>query len=946
MSRARRLLSFGAPLLLVAACTGRGAVDEPAPEPGPAVAGAGALDVLAPWSALPALALRPSLELVDGAYRARFPGPAPARPVHVEIPAAAGEVLLLRDERSAVAMRVRPRAGSLPTVARAAEVVEGKVLYRHALGRGAHLVHAPLPGGSEELVVLESQASAGATLAWELELAGAAAGVRLVAGTVEVLDAGGAPRLRMARPWVQDAAGTRRWADVELGGCAHDTSPAPPWGRAPVPPGGPCTVTLRWDAAGLSYPLLVDPLWSTADSLGTPRGHHQATRLPDGRVLVTGGSSANYTDNAAYATAEIYDPGLDSWAATGSMAAARLEHVAALLPDGRVLVAGGRSSWNDGGLASAETFDPASGSFTATGSMGPGRAAARASALPSGKVLVTGGIDAGGAVLASAQTYDGDADAWAPAGSFVDARAHHTATTLVDGRVLVLGGHQNTPSSSADYPISASIYDEDVGGWQPVADWATSRGWHTATRLDNGRVVVIGGFIPSIFVALTDVYDPGTNTWSSGPNLPLARDQHTATLLGNGNVLVTGGEVTGPMPGVAYPTNDAWLLAADASAWGGTNPNAIHRYGHSATLLDDGRVLVVGGFVVDFDDYLAQADVEIYGLLPNGTPCVADGECNTAACRDGVCCDTACEGICSACNASLKGSGEDGVCGPIEVGADPEDECLDGGAEACMQNGLCDGAAACQLYDGGCVAKPCAEAAECASGVCSVDGICCDASCNGVCESCLGAVNGSMDGKCLPVLLGTDPDHECPSMSDSDCSAISLCNGALACAPSASLCEPYVCRDDTACRIGCDDDTHCVSTHRCDDGVCVVREPGCEGSVAVTADGTEIECSPYLCQADGSCRANCGSAADCAEGFVCGGTGECVTVSSSGDGGDDGGCGCRLIGVGGGVGGGAGAPPGREAAWLLVAALLLRRRRGCRAGGSRENIRPGGTGPS
>ncbi|MEJ7731733.1 MAG: hypothetical protein WKG00_21295 [Polyangiaceae bacterium] len=245
MSRARTLLALGAPLLVVAACTAPGAVDPPAPQAGPAAAGAGALDLLAPWSALPALALRPSLQLVDGAYRARFPGPAPSRPVHVEIPAVAGEALLLRDERSAVAMRVRPRAvglderevserspaasaldGTSPTVARAADVVEGKVLYRHALGRGAHRVQVPLPGGSEELVVLGSEASAGTTLAWDLELAGAAAGVRLVAGTVEVLDAGGAPRLRMARPWVEDSSARgagRRWSSA-----AARTTPRPP----------------------------------------------------------------------------------------------------------------------------------------------------------------------------------------------------------------------------------------------------------------------------------------------------------------------------------------------------------------------------------------------------------------------------------------------------------------------------------------------------------------------------------------------------------------------------------------------------------------------------------------------------------------------------------------------------------------------------------------------
>lgn len=928
MMRGLRGCSAFAPLLLLAACAGE---DGPVPA---SIAGRSELPaMLAPWASLSALTLRPSLERVGDAYRPRFEGMEQAR-VHVEVPAVAGEPLRVRDARSGVALQVRPLG--LVAEGVAAEVVAGKAIFRDALGAGAHLVHAPLRHGSEELVVLDGAGAAGAAnaISWELEVGAAAAGVRLVANTVEVLDEGGAPRLRMAPPWVEDARGVRRWAQVELRGCAHDTSTAPPWGRTPIAPGGSCQVTLRWDGAGLTYPLLVDPEWATADGLGVPRGQHQATLLAGGRVLVTGGASSNFEEDAGLASAELYDPPTDSWGATGAMSTPRFEHVSERLPDGRVLVAGGRTTWLGPGIPSAETFDPVTGLFAATGSMGVGRAAPASVVLGSGRVLVTGGVDAGDNVVGTAQTYDGASDTWAPAGSFIDARSHHTVTLLVDGRVLLIGGHQNLPQSAGDYPISASIYDETVGGWQPVADWETSRGWHTATRLDDGRVVVVGGFIPSVFVTLTDIYDPGANAWSSGPALTPGREEHTATKLGSGSVLVSGGTVSGARPGVAYPTNESWLLLPDASAWVAADPNTAFRYAHTATLLDDGRTLLAGGYLVDGVSYAAQAAVEIFGQVPDGGICNSAAECASGSCVDSFCCDTACDGICESCVAAVKGSGDNGVCGPIAAGTDPQGECLDGGAAACQQNGLCDGAGACQNYDAGCVAKPCGDATDCSSGICSVDGVCCDAQCNGVCESCLATANGSEDGKCLPVVRGTDPDHECPSDSEFDCGSIALCNGALACEPAVSLCAPYVCLDDTACRIGCDSDADCVDTHRCDDGACVPRVAGCEGSVAIAPDGTEVQCSPYLCLADGSCRTSCGSAADCADGFVCDSAGQCVGLGEGGGEGDDGGCGCRVAG--------APAQPARtagSAAWLLLGSLLLLRRRGCRALRSRRGCR-------
>src|SRR5437762_2574025 len=142
--------------------------------------------------------------------------------------------------------------------------------------------------------------------------------------------------------------------------------------------------------------------WTATGSLGTAHASHTATLLPNGKVLVAGGVDYSGT----LGSAELYDRASGTWMATGSLGNARAGHTATLLPNRMVLVAGGVDS-SGHSAASAELYDPASGTWTATGSLGTARSSHTATLLPNGKVLVVGGEggDTGGP-LASAELYD------------------------------------------------------------------------------------------------------------------------------------------------------------------------------------------------------------------------------------------------------------------------------------------------------------------------------------------------------------------------------------------------------------------------------------------------------------------------------------------------------------------------------------------------------------
>jgi WD40 repeat protein len=299
-------------------------------------------------------------------------------------------------------------------------------------------------------------------------------------------------------------------------------------------PSGLALVTGGVDIFVLPEAEVFDPAsetWIPNGRLVTSRAHHSATLLPNGKVLIAGGDTGYGC--TAFASSELYDPASGASTATGSLNIPRYGHSAILLPDGRVLVVGGLDRCNyTHPLASAELYDPASGTWTATGSLSIARRRSTATLLPNGKVLVAGGDDGttelGTTVLSSAELYDPASGIWTPTGSLITARRHHIAALLPNGKVLIAGGYDG----SNNILSSSELY---VG--PPTAPALLNIA--TRMRVLTGDRVLIGGFIiagPEMKRVLIRGVGPslnGVGVTLSDPTLEL--HQGDATLATNDN---------------------------------------------------------------------------------------------------------------------------------------------------------------------------------------------------------------------------------------------------------------------------------------------------------------------------------------------------------------------------------------------------------------------------
>jgi hypothetical protein len=262
---------------------------------------------------------------------------------------------------------------------------------------------------------------------------------------------------------------------------------------------------------------LYDPAtgaWSNTGNLNTARRAHTATLLANGKVLVAGGWNDDIGD---LSSAELYDPATGKWSYTGKLSTPRGVPTATLLPSGKVLVAGGEGFAADSqtriGINSAELYDPATGTWSYTGSLNAARALQSATLLPNGKVLIAGGDVVNVAIFNSAELYDPATGTWSATGNLSTPRVFHTETLLSGGKVLIVGSWNGCLNN-------AELYDPAIGRWSITANLNTLRSdGHTATLLSNGKVLVAGGNGLGGVLNSAELYDP-----SASPNSNIIDD--------------------------------------------------------------------------------------------------------------------------------------------------------------------------------------------------------------------------------------------------------------------------------------------------------------------------------------------------------------------------------------------------------------------------------------
>lgn len=249
------------------------------------------------------------------------------------------------------------------------------------------------------------------------------------------------------------------------------------------------------------------------------------------------------------------------------------------------------------GVVGAMVALPASVSvagWSSTGSMVHGRALFTATTLENGRILATGGAVVPGSLLPDSELFDPVSQTWSASGSMSVSGFDQTATRLADGRVLVAGG--KNPWAAGFRLDHAELYNPATGTWSATARLLVARFGHTATLLNNGKVLVAGGATndfgdSSLATAESELYDPTTGTWTRTGDMNVGRVFHQTILLPDGRVLVSGG-IVDSHPGI---TAAAEVYDPATGAWTPTGSLNRGRYGHGQVLLKNGKVLAFAG---------------------------------------------------------------------------------------------------------------------------------------------------------------------------------------------------------------------------------------------------------------------------------------------------------------------------------------------------------------
>ncbi len=733
----------------------------------------------------------------------------------------------------------------------------GAVVYRN-VAPSTDAMWIARPNGIEELRVLRDERAA-PSARWGFD-----GGVRVEQGAIVV-----STGLRSAPLYAIDARGTRRDLAVK----ALDAH----------------TIETSLDANGLVYPIVIDPLWVTTSTMSVARTAHQAVQLTNGDVLVVGRDGADVWDSktgtfvatamavprvdpaviaigggralvvggstatgTALATVEVFDTTTRTWSATASLSTPRVRPALALLETGDVLAMGGADGLTLPAKLTVEAWSPTAGTWTARAPMKTARTAAAAARLSAGKVLVAGGRDGASSFLASSELYNPATDSWAKAGAMPWTNHTHLLFALPGGRALTVDGQKT------------ALFDNATDTWTEALplEIGTSSG---AALLANGFVLATGGRNMGTRNA-AELFDPATSKWTKILPMIEARAQHTVTALADGRALIAGGSAVSDLATaelyVPFANGEKCALGGECRAGNCVDGvccdtkckgdceacNVTDKVGTCSPVTGSPigarscapyKVCTAGACDATCK---ADADCTIGNFCEagtctkrraNGGTCTRARECTSNFCVDGVCCNTACDEVCEACD----GTGSIGTCSVVTGAPHGARKCLDAEGDGCRAR-----------------------------------------TCNGIATAACRAFANGPGTQCKPEACAADRYYK-PS----------TCDGAGTCKDDLGVsCSPFACAPG-GCRTACTADAECAEGFVCRDAKCVVRGATCtkDGRSSIDPAGAVRDCGGFRCGPAGTCLGECGATVDCADGLVCDTASRQCT---GGGGGDDGGC--------------------------------------------------------
>lgn len=353
-------------------------------------------------------------------------------------------------------------------------------------------------------------------------------------------------------------------------------------------------------AAGTSEPTLGDRI-AAVDG-------HTATVLDDGRVVLVGGVDVN--TGQALGLIEIFDPQTQAFSvSSATLGTPRSAHTATLLPDGRVLVLGGTDT-NEVILGTAELYDPLTDSVSPAASMSSPRVTHTATLAGDGRVFVAGGIflidpadqfSALNNTLASTEVYDPLTDAWVAGPSFPTKLTGHAAATLGNGQVFVCGGIEVT--SLFGFPLPT--FTAASRRWNPATNAFSGspaipgpRAFHSMISADDGSVLLVGGALQELtsYTILGDCHRFVSATWSSAGNLVEPRAYPNLAFADSGELCVVSGLLAiNATTGVGTPALNIERSNASITGWSTAGALTSARLNAITVAVDGGERLLTTG---------------------------------------------------------------------------------------------------------------------------------------------------------------------------------------------------------------------------------------------------------------------------------------------------------------------------------------------------------------